>query len=78
MLVTMQHKHVVERLVRLLRFKMKLVEGEDYYIDEKSGLMVLTSLFLLKRGFCCSNGCVNCPYDPPHVFKGNTKVKEGT
>jgi hypothetical protein len=40
-----------------------MVEGVDYYIDGKSGLMVLTSLFLLKRGYCCKNSCKNCPYD---------------
>lgn len=57
---------------------MKLVEGIDYTIDEKSGLIVLTSLFLLNRGYCCSNNCKNCPYDPPHIIKGNTKVKEDT
>ncbi len=22
----------------------------------------LSREFLLKRGFCCNNGCVNCPY----------------
>jgi hypothetical protein len=74
----MRHKLVVVVLVRLLKYSMKLVEGIDYYIEEKSGLMVLTSLFLLKRGFCCSNGCKNCPYDPPNIIKGNTKVKEST
>jgi len=57
---------------------MKLEEGVDYYIDEKSGLMVLTSLFLQKRGYCCSNKCSNCPYDPPHIIKGNSKIKEDT
>jgi Family of unknown function (DUF5522) len=57
---------------------MKLEEGIDYTIDEESGLMVLTSLFLLKRGYCCANGCSNCPYNPPHEIKGNTKVKEDT
>jgi hypothetical protein len=55
-----------------------MIEGVDYYIDEESGLMVLTSLFLLKRGYCCSNGCKSCPYDPPREIKGNTKVKEDT
>jgi hypothetical protein len=57
---------------------MKLEEGVDYYIDEKSGLMVLTSLFLQKREYCCSNKCSNCPYDPPHIIKGNSKIKEDT
>lgn len=38
----------------------RLVEGEDYYFE--NGLMVLTELFLLKRGYCCENGCRHCPY----------------
>lgn len=38
----------------------KFVEGVDYYFDE--GLMVLTELFLKKRGYCCGNGCRHCPY----------------
>jgi hypothetical protein len=36
------------------------VEGDDYYFE--SGLMILTARFLLERGYCCSNGCRNCPY----------------
>lgn len=38
----------------------KLVEGLDYYFE--NGLMVLTAHFLLKRGYCCGNGCRHCPY----------------
>jgi len=38
----------------------KFVEGVDYYFE--NGLMVLTSRFLLKRGFCCENNCRHCPY----------------
>ena len=56
---------------------MKLEEGVDFYIDEESGLMVLTSLFLLKRGYCCGNKCKNCPYNPPGI-KGNVIPKEDT
>ncbi|GAC1398291.1 MAG: hypothetical protein NVSMB52_11830 [Chloroflexota bacterium] len=26
----------------------------------------LTVWFLLDRGFCCGNGCTNCPYEPRH------------
>lgn len=37
-------------------------EGTDYYFDS-SGLMVLTERYLLERGFCCGNGCRNCPFD---------------
>jgi len=39
----------------------KLTEGEDFYFNEQ-GLMVLTAKYLLKRGWCCRNGCRNCPY----------------
>jgi len=33
----------------------------------------LSAEFLLKRGYCCGNGCKNCPYSPKHT-KGTTKV----
>ena len=44
----------------------KLKEGEDYYFNE-AGLMVLTEKFHLKKGFCCGNGCLHCPYDYRNV-----------
>ena len=40
--------------------KPTLVEGEDYYME--NGLFVFTARFLLRRGFCCDNGCRHCPY----------------
>jgi hypothetical protein len=42
--------------------KQGLSEGEDYYYNEE-GLMVFTARYLLKKGFCCGSGCVNCPYN---------------
>ncbi len=38
-----------------------LVEGEDYVIDE-NGNLEFTAAYHLKRGYCCKNGCRNCPY----------------
>jgi hypothetical protein len=38
----------------------KLIEGVDYYFE--NGFMVFTTQFLLKRGYCCRNGCRHCPY----------------
>jgi hypothetical protein len=38
----------------------KLVEGEDYYIE--NGLLVFTAAYHLKRGHCCGSGCRHCPY----------------
>ena len=37
-----------------------LEEGEDYYLED--GLMVLTARYLLRRGYCCEQGCRHCPY----------------
>ncbi len=38
----------------------RFIEGVDYYFED--GFMVLTAHFLLKRGYCCGNGCRHCPY----------------
>ena len=45
----------------------KFVEGVDYYYE--NGLMVLTAHFLLKRGYCCENGCRHCPYSKGEEIK---------
>jgi hypothetical protein len=37
-----------------------LIGGEDYYVE--NGLMVLTARYLLRRGYCCEQGCRHCPY----------------
>ncbi len=34
----------------------------DYYIDAKTGLLVFTAQYHLKRGYCCGSGCRHCPY----------------
>ncbi|MCB0409486.1 MAG: hypothetical protein KDD29_04655 [Flavobacteriales bacterium] len=38
----------------------KLEEDEFYYTPE--GYKVFTEKYLLKRGYCCQNGCRHCPY----------------
>jgi len=39
-----------------------LTENRDYYILP-DGRLVFTALYLSERGYCCGNGCLNCPYD---------------
>lgn len=36
--------------------------GPDDYTFDASGLMVLSASYLRRRGYCCRNGCRNCPY----------------
>lgn len=42
--------------------RKELVEGIDYYVNEK-GLLVFTEKYHLDKGFCCGMGCKHCPYD---------------
>ncbi|MBS1950828.1 MAG: uncharacterized protein OJF59_000511 [Cytophagales bacterium] len=51
--------------------KTELKEDEDFYLEK--GLVVFTEKYHLKRGYCCQNGCRNCPYK-----KGNPDAKQGT
>jgi hypothetical protein len=37
--------------------KKKLIEGEDFYYNER-GFMVLTAKYHLENGRCCGNECV--------------------
>jgi hypothetical protein len=39
-----------------------LKEGVDYYINE-DGNFVFTKEYHLKRGHCCKNKCLNCPWN---------------
>jgi hypothetical protein len=39
-----------------------LKEKIDYYINE-DGNFVFTREYHLKRGYCCKNKCLHCPWD---------------
>lgn len=47
---------------------MKLEEGKHFYFNEQ-GKMVFTAFYLKERGYCCGNGCLNCPYDYEKVLE---------
>ena len=57
-------------------------EGIDFYYNAE-GLMVLTETYHLKRGRCCGNGCLHCPYDyvavaePHRSVLRNQRIKYG-
>ena len=46
------------------------IEKEDYYFNDE-GLMVFTSKYHLKRGYCCKNVCLNCPWSYKREKKKN-------
>lgn len=39
-----------------------VARGDRSYRDPRSGLMVMTSLAHLDRGYCCESGCRHCPF----------------
>lgn len=50
--------------------KTRLEAGIDY-IELNDGRIVFTEEYLLDRGYCCGNGCMNCPYDYQNVSEPN-------
>lgn len=52
--------------------KPKLLPTDFYYGDD--GNMVMTESYHHRRGSCCGNGCLHCPYTPKHQF-GSTEIK---
>jgi hypothetical protein len=50
------------------------LQQDDFYYD-KQGRMVMTEEYHKKRGKCCGNRCLHCPYEPSYE-KGNINLKE--
>ena len=50
-------------------------EETDYYIIE-GGYLVFTKQYHLKRGYCCKNGCMHCPWSKTAVPSLNTNKIE--
>lgn len=44
----------------MYKSKLELQEGDTYKTEE--GYIVFTEQYLLRRGYCCKNGCKHCPY----------------
>ena len=44
------------------------LEPDDFYKSE-DGYIVFTEKYLLKRGYCCKNGCRHCPYKDLKLIK---------
>ena len=42
-----------------------LKEGQDYYVE--GGVMVFTTAYHLRRGYCCGSDCRHCPYEQKPV-----------
>ena len=52
--------------------KPKLLPTDFYY--DKNGRMVMTEEYHKKRGKCCGNKCLHCPFEPSYE-KGKTKLQ---
>jgi hypothetical protein len=52
-----------------------LVEGQDYYFNEK-GLMVFTEAYHRKRGYCCGSGCKHCPYTREEFIAARNRKRQ--
>jgi len=46
----------------LTRHDQALATGLSIYLDPQTGCSVMTSQYLVDRGYCCSVGCRHCPW----------------
>ncbi len=46
---------------------MDETDFEDELYFNEDGFIIMTAQYLLQRGYCCGNGCKNCPYDYKNV-----------
>jgi Family of unknown function (DUF5522) len=46
--------------------KHKFDDDEAY---NPTGFVAFTEEYLLSRGYCCGNGCKNCPFDYKNVVE---------
>ena len=46
----------------------------DFYYNEQ-GYKVMTESYHKRRGSCCGNRCMHCPYEPKHK-KGNIELND--
>ena len=52
--------------------KKPLFDDDELYENEE-GLYVFTAAYLLKRGYCCGNGCLHCPFEYKNVLDPDKK-----
>ena len=52
---------------------IKIDPKSDYYFNSE-GKLVFTEYYHKKRGTCCGNGCLHCPYQHINV---TIKAKNG-
>ncbi len=56
-----------------IKYTDDLIIGVDYELSPE-GYRILSESYLKNRGYCCGNGCKNCPYHPK-AMKGNTNIR---
>ena len=49
----------------------EFIKDVHYYMDGVR--VVFTALYHIKRGECCGNKCLHCPFTPKHQ-KGNKQI----
>jgi hypothetical protein len=69
MIINLSNDWIYQQYVK--EFGNRLLPSDFYY--NKQGYKVMTESYHRRRGSCCGNGCLHCPYEPKHK-KGNTNL----
>ena len=71
MTVNASNDWIVQLHIKEITPKNKLLPTDFYW---EQGRMVMTESYHKRRGSCCGNGCLNCPYESKYK-KGNVITK---
>lgn len=71
MTINASNDWIVQLHIKEITPKNKLLPTDFYW---ERGRMVMTESYHKRRGSCCGNGCLNCPYEPKYK-KGNVITK---
>jgi hypothetical protein len=63
MTVNASNDWIVQLHIKEITLKNKHLPTDFYW---EQGKMVMTESYHKRRGSCCGNGCLNCPYEPKH------------
>jgi len=62
---------IVQQHIRETTIGNKLLPTDFYW---EQGKMIMTESYHKRRGSCCGNKCLHCPYEPSYQ-KGNVITK---
>jgi hypothetical protein len=57
-----------------MKTKKPLFDDDDSFLINDKKTIIFDEAYLIKRGYCCGNGCVHCPFGYKNVLDEHKKM----